>query len=446
MPMTPMPQSSKADVLHRSRLGNGLRILVAPDHGAPVVSVAVVYDVGHRSEPEGREGFAHLFEHMMFQGSENLPKLAHARLVNAGGGSFNGTTYRDHTSYHQVLPSGGLELALYLEADRMRSLRLTEEALENQVAVVEQEIRRKIVNNPYGGFPHPRLQEVMFDDHANAHDGWGAVDRLRTVTIAECEAFFDEFYTPANALLVVCGDASPALVEEMAERYFGAISAAAAPPPRRGAGPHLPEDRHREHHHPAAVLRAMAAGWRLPNPARPDDGYPAAVLLAEVLADGADSVLQDRLVRRDAVVQHLGMNAGLDGSPFATRDPDVLTLAVFLQPEADPRSVLDGAYQELDQLARRGPAPELLAGRAAKWATSWVRALDPLGVRAQRLGAFELLHGNAELAWDLPARIRSITSAEIAVAASVLADQPRRWITVVPGAAEQSAAIDRGRV
>ncbi|MBY8883675.1 insulinase family protein [Streptomyces sp. PTM05] len=435
--------SAPAGGLHRARLGNGLRILVAADHSAPVVSVAVVYDVGNRSEPEGREGFAHLFEHMMFQGSENVPKLAHAKLVNAAGGSFNGVTWPDHTSYYQVLPSGGLELALYLEADRMRAPRLTEENLANQVAVVGQEIRRKVVDNPYGGLPHPHLQAVMFDDFANAHDGWGAADRLATVTVAECEAFFAEYYSPANALLVVCGDATPALVEDLAERHFGAIPASPAPPTVRGCGPRLPEDRHRDHPHPAAVLRAMAAGWRLPDPAPRDGAYPAALLLAEVLANGTDSVLQERLVHRDAVAQQLSMRTGLGGAPFECRDPDVLSLVMFLHPGADPRSALDAGYEELAHLAHRGPAPESLARRAATWATSWLRALDPLGLRVQRLGAFELLHGDAELVWDLPVRIRAIGPAEVADAAAALAAQPRRWVTVTPGAAEPATGAGR---
>ncbi|WP_225447190.1 pitrilysin family protein [Streptacidiphilus sp. PB12-B1b] len=326
----------------------------------------------------------------------------------------------------------------------MRAPQLTGEALANQVAVVGQEIRRKILDNPYGGLPSPYLQAVMFDDFANAHDGWGAVDRLRTVTVAECEAFFEEYYTPANALLVVAGDASPAQVEELAEQYFGAIPGAAAPPPPQPVGPQLPEDRYREHPHPGAVLQALAAGWRLPDPALRDSGYPAAMLLAEVLADGTDSVLQERLVRRDAVVQQLRMGAGLGGSPFETRDPDVLSLVMFLHRGADPRSALDGVYEELGRMARSGPAPDLLARRAAKWATSWARSLDPLGMRVQRLGAFELLHGNAELVWELPGRIRAITPSEVAAAAAALAAQPRRWVTVLPGAAEQTTAAGRG--
>ncbi|MHA6765679.1 ABC transporter permease [Streptacidiphilus sp. PAMC 29251] len=439
------------DELHRGRLGNGLRLLVAPDRSAPVVSVAVMYDVGNRSEPEGREGFAHLFEHMMFQGSANLEKLAHARHVNACGGSFNGTTHRDHTGYYQVLPSAALELALFLEADRMRAPRFTEANLANQVAVVEQEFRRKILDNPLGGLPSPRLTEVMFDDFANAHDGWGAVERLRTVTVAECWDFFEEFYAPANALLVVCGDTDPRTVRELTERHFGTIPGGTAPPRRRGPAPDTSrpaeqrprDDRHREHHHPGAALPVLAVGWTLPAAAGTGNGYQAALLLAKVLADGPDSVLQRNLVQRDGAASHLFTTAGLGGTPFGSRDPDVLALIAMLHAGTDPRAVLDTVHRELDLLAARGPDPELLARCAATWATSWARALDPLGTRVQRLGAFELLHGRAELARELPARVRGTTVAEVAEAAAALAGQPRRWVTVLPEAADRPTGADR---
>ncbi|MFF7947704.1 M16 family metallopeptidase [Streptomyces griseorubiginosus] len=444
------PEGGAAGTLHRGRLGNGLRLLVAPDHTAPAVAVAVLYDVGHRSEPEGREGFAHLFEHLMFQGSGNLEKLAHARYINGCGGGFNGITHRDHTSFFEVVPSGALELVLFLEADRMRAPGLTEEALANQVAVVEQEIRRKVFDNPYGGLPSPYLPAVMFDDFANAHDGWGAAERLRTVTVEECWAFFKKYYTPANALLVVCGNAEPGLVEELAERHFGAIPGGVASPPRREPGPdtaqptsHQGAPRHREHRRLGAAMPAMAAGWRIPDPARQETEYQAAVLLSEVLAKGPESILQRQLIQRNASVSQLSMTVGLGGSPYESRDPDVLALTMFLTGKSDPRAVLGTVYEELTNLAACGPTPEILSRHAAKWATAWARALDPLGVRAQRLGAFELLHGRAELALELPSRIRRVTSGQVAQAAAELAGQPQRWVTLLPETAHQTAGAKR---
>ena len=198
-----------ATALERFTLPNGLRVVLAPDRSAPVVGVAVVYDVGIRSEPEGRTGFAHLFEHLMFQGSENLEKLAHFRHVQGSGGTFNGSTHLDYTDYFEMLPSNALERALFLEADRMRGPRLTEENLRNQVDVVKEEIRVNVLNRPYGGFPWLKLPPVMFDTFPNAHDGYGSFDDLESATVPDAADFFARYYAAGNAVLAVAGDLDP---------------------------------------------------------------------------------------------------------------------------------------------------------------------------------------------------------------------------------------------
>ncbi|MGH3889129.1 MAG: M16 family metallopeptidase, partial [Pseudonocardiaceae bacterium] len=168
-----MPQFSSPTVeLHRETLPNGLRVVLAPDRSAPVVAVGVHYDVGFRSEPEGRTGFAHLFEHLMFQGSESMEKLAHFRHVQSSGGTFNGSTHPDYTDYYEVVPSAALERALFIEADRMRAPRITADNLRNQVDVVKEEIRLNVLNRPYGGFPWITLPPVLYDTFPNAHNGY----------------------------------------------------------------------------------------------------------------------------------------------------------------------------------------------------------------------------------------------------------------------------------
>src|SRR4051794_367192 len=185
--------------VERFTLDNGLRVVLTPDRSAPVVGVAVVYDVGIRSEPEGRTGFAHLFEHLMFQGSENLEKLAHFRHVQGSGGTFNGSTHFDYTDYFETLPSNALERALFLEADRMRGPKLTSENLRNQVDVVKEEIRVNVLNRPYGGFPWLKLPPVMFDTFPNAHDGYGSFDDLESAPLDHPKAFFDRYYASRDA-------------------------------------------------------------------------------------------------------------------------------------------------------------------------------------------------------------------------------------------------------
>ncbi|MGH4002449.1 MAG: M16 family metallopeptidase, partial [Pseudonocardiaceae bacterium] len=185
--------------LHRETLPNGLRVLLAPDQSAPVVAVGMHYDVGFRSEPEGRTGFAHLFEHLMFQGSESLEKLAHFRHVQASGGIFNGSTHQDYTDYFQVLPGAALERARFLEADRLRAPKLTTENLRNQVDVVKEEIRLNVINRPYGGFPWILLPPVLYDTFANAHNGYGDFSELEQASLDDAAAFFDAYYAPGNA-------------------------------------------------------------------------------------------------------------------------------------------------------------------------------------------------------------------------------------------------------
>jgi predicted Zn-dependent peptidase len=224
--------------IERFTLDNGLRVVLAPDRSAPVIGVAVVYDVGIRSEPEGRTGFAHLFEHLMFQGSENLEKLAHFRHVQGSGGTFNGSTHLDYTDYYETLPANALERALFLEADRMRGPRLTEENLRNQVDVVKEEIRVNVLNRPYGGFPWLKLPPVMFDTFPNAHDGYGSFGDLESATVDDARAFFERYYAAGNAVLAVSGDFDVAEATSLVERHFGdARAAGPAAAGLRRAGP-----------------------------------------------------------------------------------------------------------------------------------------------------------------------------------------------------------------
>ena len=229
--------------VERFTLENGLRVVLSPDRSAPVVGVAVIYDVGIRSEPEGRTGFAHLFEHLMFQGSENLEKLAHFRHVQGSGGSFNGSTHLDYTDYFEVLPSGALERALFLEADRMRGPRLTEENLRNQIDVVKEEIRVNVLNRPYGGFPWLKLPPVMFSSFPNEHDGYGSFGDLESATVEDAEQFFDRYYASGNAVLAVAGDFDLAEATTLVQRHFGDVPARPAPPRPDFDEPDLPGER-----------------------------------------------------------------------------------------------------------------------------------------------------------------------------------------------------------
>ena len=191
-------------------LGNGLHVVVAPDSTAPVVTVGVYYKIGFRLEPQGRSGFAHLFEHMMFQGSENAPKMQHIKLINSSGGVLNGSTMYDVTNYFEAVPSNALERVLWLEADRMRALKVDDENLRNQRDVVKEEVRVNVMNQPYGGFPWLDMPPVAFRNWANAHNFYGDFADLDAAILADVQTFFRTYYVPNNAVLLILGDVNVA--------------------------------------------------------------------------------------------------------------------------------------------------------------------------------------------------------------------------------------------
>jgi zinc protease len=433
--------------LHRVTLPNGLRVVLAPNPAegpssagqAPVVGVSVHYDVGFRSEPEGRTGFAHLFEHLMFQGSESLEKLAHFRHVQGSGGTFNGSTHQDYTDYFQVLPSAALERALFLEADRMRAPKITEENLRNQVDVVKEEIRLNVLNRPYGGFPWILLPPVLYSTFANAHNGYGDFTDLEQATVDDCAAFFDTFYAPGNAVLTIAGDIDVDHATELVHKHFGDVPAREVRP-RPSFGESFPSQELRGHHaDPHAPLPAVAIGHRLPDPVGELDAYLANVVLAAVLSDGDAARLQQRMVYQDSLVVDVHAGCGLMGSPLDARDPDTFTLTAIHTPEVGVDRVVRAVDEELEKLAVDGPTPEELARVTARWSASLYREHDRLVSRTLDLGSAELLHGRAELISELPDRVAAITVEDVASAAKALRPDARAVLELEPANDTNSA-------
>ena len=223
----PLPRSKLA--IERFSLDNGLRVVLNPDRAAPAIGIAVFYDVGFRSEPEGRTGFAHLFEHLMFQGTVHLDKGEADRLIEGCGGQSNASTHPDFTVYISHLPANALDLGLFIEADRMRGARLSAEALQNQIDVVKEEINVNVNNRPYGGFPWIDLPPIMFTTFNNAHNGYGSFDDLDAASLDDVHGFFDRFYAPGNAVLCVTGDLDVGATRQLIEQHFGPIAARPVP-------------------------------------------------------------------------------------------------------------------------------------------------------------------------------------------------------------------------
>ena len=426
--------SLPAHPLHRLTLDNGLRVVLAPDSTAPVIAVAVYYDVGMRSEPAGRTGFAHLFEHVMFQGSAHLPKLEHARQVQGSGGVFNGSTHLDYTNYFEVLPAGALERALFCEADRMAAPLLTQETIDNQIDVVKEEIRVNVLNCPYGAFPWLQLPEVLYDTFANTHNGYGDFVDLESATAQDAAQFFDSYYAPSNAVLAVGGDFEVEQATEWVRRYFGRVAARATPDRPQFGEPALTEDRHAVVVDPLASTPALAIGWRVPDPVDDFTGFLPYVVLSELMSDSDASRLEQRLIHRDHLAIQQAMYLGLFGDPFDARDATALMFQAHHGSHISAAQLCDAVDDELQSVAAGGVNDSELARVQARIAAQLLRQADPVLGRTQSFAAGELIHGRAEFATELPGRLADVDAESVAAAAAELHAAHTAVLELKPGA------------
>jgi predicted Zn-dependent peptidase len=396
--------------------------------------VAVYYDVGMRSEPEGRTGFAHLFEHLMFQGSASLAKTEHFTYVQGSGGILNGSTHVDYTNYFEVLPSSATELALFLEADRMCSVALTQENLENQVAVVQNEIRVNVQNRPYGGFPWLSMPPVLFDTFPNNHDGYGSFVDLEAATLEDAQSFFDRYYAPGNAVLTVAGDVDPDQVMRWVEEQFGDIPARAVAPPPSFAEPPLTSERWGVVEDRLAPAPAVALAWRVPDPADLP-AYLPYVVLAEVLTDGDAARLQQRLLLRDRIATSVGGYLGIMGDPLDARDPTPLMVEVHHAPEVTVQTVVSAIDQEVERLANDGCEGGEVERTVARMTARYLRDIDPVLGRATHAAVFEQQRGRPELLNELPALLAQVTPEQVVAAAATLRRDNRAVLELRPAGA-----------
>ncbi|MEK6544300.1 MAG: pitrilysin family protein, partial [Elusimicrobiota bacterium] len=334
-------------------LANGLKVVIAPEPALPTVSVAVVYNVGSRCEEKGRSGFAHLFEHMMFQGSQNLPKQAHSRLIEERGGIDNGFTMRDFTAYYQTLPGEELGLALWLEADRMRSLAITQENFDNQKDVVEEEKRMRYDNQPYMNAIGEDFFELMFSNWANAHSTIGTFADLGAATIDDIRTFFARFYAPNNAVVVIVGGIDAAEAGSLVREHFSSIPPGPAALPVDLSEPQVNAPKTLTIEDRLAPQPAMLMGWHAPRRDSPD--YLALAVLGSVLTEGDDSRLHQLLVKEKQWA--LSVDGGLGaptGDYFCLKDPSQFTLIIHYKDVKDARAIQDAVTSELKNIAQGG--------------------------------------------------------------------------------------------
>ncbi|HEV2835690.1 MAG TPA: insulinase family protein [Pyrinomonadaceae bacterium] len=411
-------------------LANGLRVVLSPDRAIPVVSVAVYYDVGSRNEREGRTGFAHLFEHMMFQGSENVPKAAHFQYIFNAGGTMNGTTSTERTNYFETLPSNYLPLAFWLESDRMRSLKVTQENLDNQRHAVQEEKRLRYDNQPYVN-AFLRMNELIFVNPANAHSTIGSMEDLDAATIDDVREFFRFYYAPNNAVLSVVGDFDIAEARVLVDQYFGNIPSQPLPPPVDVSEPHdvaIPEE---TFHDSLAPAPAFVLGWKIP-PRRTPDFY-ALSLAGTLLFEGDSSRLYQKLVKGDESV------VSIEGGVDERRGPSALYIFALPKPGQEVNTIRQQIFDEIRRVATDGPTDEEMEKLWNSLSNDAVRGRQSTMYRAQRLAEFALYDSNPRLVDSELDHYLKVTAADIKNATARYLGTPNRVvldIVPVPAAVE----------
>ena len=330
------------------RLDNGLRVVLSPDASVPTATVAVYYNIGLRIEPRERTGFAHLFEHMMFQGSQNLGKMEFVRLVQSNGGVLNGSTRFDYTNYYQVVPSNTLETILWAEADRMAGLAITQENLENQQGVVKNEVKVNVLNQPYGGFPWLDLPQYANENWYNAHNFYGDLEDLDAATLADVQEFFDKYYAPANAVLVVIGDFATEPTKRWIEQYFGPIAARATPAHPNISEPRQEREKRARRVDPLAPRPGLAIGYHVPERGTPE--WFAFGLIDQILLQGDDSRLNQELVKKKGYASGVSGGINLLGNMFNYSGPMLWTAYLIHDPVHDADTILGDFDAEVARL------------------------------------------------------------------------------------------------
>ena len=422
LPSTPIEQFT---------LANGLRVVLSPDRAVPVVSVAVYYDVGSRNEKEGRTGFAHLFEHMMFQGSENVPKAAHFQYIFNAGGTMNGTTSTERTNYFQTLPSNYLPLALWLESDRMRSLKVTQENLDNQRNAVQEEKRLRYDNQPYVN-AFLRMNELIFTNPANAHSTIGSMEDLDAATIDDVRNFFRIYYAPNNAVLTVVGDFDNAEARALVDKYFGNIPAQPNPPPVDVSEPELVAAREEKFHDTLAPAPAFVIGWKIPERRTPD--FYALSLASTLLFEGDSSRLYQKLVKGDESV------ISIECSVDERRGPSALYIFALPKPGEEMSKIREQIFDEISRIASDGPTAAEMEKLRNSLCNDAVRGRQSTMYRAQRLAEFALYDSDPTIVDSELDQYLNITVEDIKRAASRYMDVENRVVLdIVPGAAAEQA-------
>lgn len=399
------PASSRSDVAFTdTRLKNGLRVIIAEDHNAPVYSIAISYNVGSRDERRGRTGFAHLFEHMMFKGSENVGNGEHFTLVFNNGGNMNGTTNKDRTLYFETLPANQLDLGLFLEADRMRSLVITKDNLDNQRNAVQEERRIGVDNAPYGR-TFETIDSLAFSNFSYSHSVIGSMADLSAASVEDVQQFFTTYYAPNNAVLAIVGDVRTADVLARVRKQFEGIPAQTAPPAVDMAEP-VPSGEKR-----IALDDALARATRLDvsyivPPSSADDDAALSVL-ATVLGGGRSSRFYEQVIRQQQLAT--SVTAGKQES----RGPGLFRIGITVAPDKQPADAEKAVMDEIDKLKAAPPADWEMDKALASAQRNAIASQESSLSRAIQLSQNALFYNDPGRINTRVARIKAVTAADV---------------------------------
>jgi zinc protease len=414
------------------KLPNGLKVVISEDHNAPVVAVAVYYGTGFRVEPKGQTGFAHLFEHMMFEETQNVAKFEFSKYIQSNGGFLNGSTRFDYTNYYEELPADRVETALWLEADRMRNLKITEENLKNQKDVVMEEVRVNVLNQPYAAFQWLDLWENANKNWYNSHNGYGDFTDLQAATTKMAQDFYDTYYAPNNAVLTVVGDVETVAVQKMIQKYFGEIPAHKQPAKPDVSEPPQTEEKRLQQKDKLAKLPAIVLGYHLPDKNSPD--YPAMVLLNSILEGNEGSLLYQRLVKEKQLC--LDWNGSIYwglGNEFDYEGPMLLTMTGVYKQGVKGDDVIKNIDEVIDGIQKNGVTQKQVNDAVVRFRSSYYDELENHVSKAHLLAIFAMFDDSPQKITTALDPYLKVTPAEIqAVASKYLIPTNRTIIDRVP--------------
>jgi predicted Zn-dependent peptidase len=407
-------------------LKNGLRVVLSEDHAAPTVSLCRTYDVGSRNELPGHTGFAHLFEHMMFQGSENVGKGEHLIMVRVNGGDVNGTTTDDSTNYYERVPANQLDMALFLESDRMKALRITQANLDNQRSTVQEERRLRMDNQPYGK-TNEVIENLAYDNFAYKHSTMGSMEDLNAASLDDVAQFFKTYYAPNNAVLTLVGDfKSPEALAKI-KKYFEDIPQQPAPPSVDMAEPAQTAERRATVEDSFARLPRLDIVYKTV-PANTADFY-ALDMLGDILFSGPSSRMYQKLVKEKMLA--LNLAGGMD----LRRGPALFQAFALLKPGEDSGEVEKMIYEEFDRVKKDGVTPEEMRKILIQDRLQQAESMTSTMSRARTLGEYAVYFHDPDLINTILAKYSEVTPADIQrVAREYLGDAQRTVVLTTPKA------------